>query len=26
MLVRLDSTISLPSTLLHNAAYVTGNR
>ncbi|MGA8221561.1 MAG: hypothetical protein WB780_07890 [Candidatus Acidiferrales bacterium] len=26
MLVRLDSTVSLPSSLLHNAAYVTSNR
>jgi hypothetical protein len=26
MLVRLDSTVSLPGSLLHNAAYVTNNR
>jgi hypothetical protein len=26
MLVRLDSTVSLPNSLLHNAAYVTSNR
>jgi hypothetical protein len=25
MLVRMDSTVALPSSLMHNASYTTGN-